>query len=589
MRALISRLRSWRPALALGSSPTHVQIHALHSSEHAAAHGGRGVGLPRRRPRRLGPAAGNRHGTAAGARPGFALLARQLPLQRRRVRCSRCSSCFGDLGYALRRPLGPRLSLRPRDRPLRARARDRRLHRRCSSCRRSRRSSSHGTRSRLIGFDPLPRDSLISVTGNAARRRGAPEDPDRRLLRDPRVALHRARSARRLWQATPRMRRILAPLALAASRSPCARSTSASSRSSTRPSPTTTSSGGRSAAFIALPIALRRRAPARPPRARRASATSSLELEHAPTAGAPRRARAVARRSDARGRLLAARARRPMPTRPAGRSSCPRRSRAARSRGSTTRPAARGDRPRPVAARGARARPRQPAQPPAALENAQLQAEMRAQLVQVQESRVRIVTAADEERRRIERDLHDGAQQRLAALALQLRTAQRRLARRPIRGRRAPRVGGRRAAGRQRGAARARPRRLPGDPRPRRGWARRSNPSRCAIRFPVELDVRRGALPGAGRGDCLLRRLRGARERRQARAGVQRLGRDRAPQRACSRSRSPTTASAEQSRSRARGLSGLRRPRRGARRPATCSRARPATVRASSAEIPCES
>ncbi len=62
-----------------------------------------------------------------------------------------------------------------------------------------------------------------------------------------------------------------------------------------------------------------------------------------------------------------------------------------------------------------------------ALENAQLQADMRAQLTQVQESRVRIVAAADEERKRIERDLHDGAQQRLAALALQLRTAQRRL------------------------------------------------------------------------------------------------------------------------------------------------------------------
>jgi signal transduction histidine kinase len=36
-------------------------------------------------------------------------------------------------------------------------------------------------------------------------------------------------------------------------------------------------------------------------------------------------------------------------------------------------------------------------------------------------SRVRIVTAADEARRRIERDLHDGAQQRLVTLALQLR------------------------------------------------------------------------------------------------------------------------------------------------------------------------
>jgi signal transduction histidine kinase len=61
------------------------------------------------------------------------------------------------------------------------------------------------------------------------------------------------------------------------------------------------------------------------------------------------------------------------------------------------------------------------------LENARLHAEMRAQLEQVRESRARIVTAADEERRRIERDIHDGAQQRLVALGLQLRTAQRRL------------------------------------------------------------------------------------------------------------------------------------------------------------------
>jgi signal transduction histidine kinase len=62
-----------------------------------------------------------------------------------------------------------------------------------------------------------------------------------------------------------------------------------------------------------------------------------------------------------------------------------------------------------------------------ALENARLQAELRAQLVLVQESRARIVAAGDEERRRIERDLHDGAQQRLVALGLELRSAQRRL------------------------------------------------------------------------------------------------------------------------------------------------------------------
>jgi signal transduction histidine kinase len=39
-------------------------------------------------------------------------------------------------------------------------------------------------------------------------------------------------------------------------------------------------------------------------------------------------------------------------------------------------------------------------------------------------SRARIVATADETRRRIERDLHDGAQQRLVSLALQLRAAQ---------------------------------------------------------------------------------------------------------------------------------------------------------------------
>jgi signal transduction histidine kinase len=49
-------------------------------------------------------------------------------------------------------------------------------------------------------------------------------------------------------------------------------------------------------------------------------------------------------------------------------------------------------------------------------------AEARSQLTA---SRVRIVAAADEARRRLERDLHDGVQQRLVALALQLRMAQR--------------------------------------------------------------------------------------------------------------------------------------------------------------------
>ena len=58
-----------------------------------------------------------------------------------------------------------------------------------------------------------------------------------------------------------------------------------------------------------------------------------------------------------------------------------------------------------------------------ALDNERLQAQVRAQLGEVQASRTRIVEAADEARRRIERDLHDGVQQRLLAVLIQLRRA----------------------------------------------------------------------------------------------------------------------------------------------------------------------
>jgi signal transduction histidine kinase len=56
-----------------------------------------------------------------------------------------------------------------------------------------------------------------------------------------------------------------------------------------------------------------------------------------------------------------------------------------------------------------------------ALQNARLQAEIQMQLDEIQASRTRIVEAADEERRRIERDIHDGAQQRLVSLSMALR------------------------------------------------------------------------------------------------------------------------------------------------------------------------
>jgi signal transduction histidine kinase len=58
-----------------------------------------------------------------------------------------------------------------------------------------------------------------------------------------------------------------------------------------------------------------------------------------------------------------------------------------------------------------------------ALENERLSAQVRAQLEEVRASRQRIVEAGDAERRRVERDLHDGAQQRLVALAMRLEAA----------------------------------------------------------------------------------------------------------------------------------------------------------------------
>jgi signal transduction histidine kinase len=61
------------------------------------------------------------------------------------------------------------------------------------------------------------------------------------------------------------------------------------------------------------------------------------------------------------------------------------------------------------------------------LDNQRLAAEVRAQLAEVRASRVRIVAAADEQRRRLERDLHDGAQQQVVTTSLVLRLARDRL------------------------------------------------------------------------------------------------------------------------------------------------------------------
>ena len=58
-----------------------------------------------------------------------------------------------------------------------------------------------------------------------------------------------------------------------------------------------------------------------------------------------------------------------------------------------------------------------------AMENKRLEAEVREQLQAVTDSRARIVAATEAERRRLERDLHDGAQQRLIGVALALQQA----------------------------------------------------------------------------------------------------------------------------------------------------------------------
>jgi signal transduction histidine kinase len=58
-----------------------------------------------------------------------------------------------------------------------------------------------------------------------------------------------------------------------------------------------------------------------------------------------------------------------------------------------------------------------------ALENERLQAELNAQLTELRASRARIAETGDAERRRLERDLHDGAQQHLAALLLSVGVA----------------------------------------------------------------------------------------------------------------------------------------------------------------------
>jgi signal transduction histidine kinase len=62
-----------------------------------------------------------------------------------------------------------------------------------------------------------------------------------------------------------------------------------------------------------------------------------------------------------------------------------------------------------------------------AVENGRLQAELRARLEELRGSRARVIDAGQKERQRLERNLHDGAQQRLIALSLELSMLEQRL------------------------------------------------------------------------------------------------------------------------------------------------------------------
>ena len=186
-----------------------------------------------------------------------------------------------------------------------------------------------------------------------------------------------------------------------------------------------------------------------------------------------------------------------------------------------------------------------------AIANAEAQAALAA-------SRARIVAAADDARRRIERDLHDGAQQRLVTLGLRLREVQATAP--PGAGDLVERLDGV-AAGLEAALAELReiargihPAVLAeGGLRPALATLAR----RCPV--PVELRVQvAGPAAGTGRDRRLLRGLRGADQHRQARPRHRRRGRGGRRARACCGSASATTGAAARTSASGSGLVGLR-------------------------------
>ena len=159
------------------------------------------------------------------------------------------------------------------------------------------------------------------------------------------------------------------------------------------------------------------------------------------------------------------------------------------------------------------------------LRNAALIADLRS-------SRQRLVAAQDEERRKIERNLHDGAQQQLVALAVQLKLARTLIERDPTRaGEMLDGLQGS-ATERARGPARPRARDLSAAAG-RQGAGRRARRPGAQGRRPRHGGVGRpGPVPARGRVDALLLRARGAEQRREVRRGLLGAGAPRADGRA---------------------------------------------------------
>ena len=156
--------------------------------------------------------------------------------------------------------------------------------------------------------------------------------------------------------------------------------------------------------------------------------------------------------------------------------------------------------------------------------------ELAARMEELRASRARLVEAGDAARRRLERDLHDGAQSRLVALALLLRTARRRAGDDEELATLLDR------AGEELRTSLAELRELARGIHPAVLTERGLEPAiqSLAARAPVPVSVEAPAQDAParpGRERRLLRRLRGARQRGQVLAGHARLGDRRARQR----------------------------------------------------------